>query len=116
MTASLRNYCRIYLSEQITSHVFHSETAFLELTVENVVGCTRSLALLSRISLLHHDAKSPEQLHSIICLRAMILQVLFNNLNLDKDCSIDAVVQLIVSINFISVCMLGQRLFVADIC
>jgi len=56
--------------------------------------------LLSRNSLLHHHAQTLEQLHSTALLRSAFTSVV-NNLNLGREHSTNAVVQVTVSINFV---------------
>jgi len=55
------------------------------------------------------------QNHQSNCIQwlisTVISQVFFNNLHLDRKCSTDAVVQVMVSINYISLCMFGQTEF-----
>jgi len=74
----------VYISSKNNSTVFTNENthfpklAQLERTVDDVGCCARSLILLFRYSLLHHDAKSSEKFHSSILLRSDCASIFYN--------------------------------------
>jgi len=79
-----------------------SEQNTLVLTVDNVVCCAKSLIPISCNSLLHHDAKSTEQLYANTLL-CSYFESIFSTISILIECSRGAVMQVIVSINVICV-------------